>query len=172
MPAPPSPPPRYTDAPLPPYRYRPGRGDPHPLRDPRGYAYGAPEGDEALSECDWATSRTYLYAIDLFNHGYYWACHEALEGLWRGSGRDSEVGVRLQGLIQVAAALLKYGLGQVDAARRLAARGTARLRAGPPVRLGVDGPDLARRVEARLAGVQAYAPIIRLDGLAPADGRA
>lgn len=165
---------RHTADPLPPYRYRPGR-DPHPVRDPRGHAYGAeaaPSVAEPLDAARWPTHHGYLLAVDLFNAGYFWECHEALEAPWRLAGRGSAVGDRLQGLIQLAGAMLKHAVGDRRGARRLAARGAARLRSGPPVLLGVDGPALAASVEAFVADVPgAPAPFIRLEG-APRPGRA
>ena len=51
--------------------------------------------------------QTFLYGIDLFNAGYWWECHEAMEGLWHVAGRGSPAGHTLQAVIQCAAAHLK-----------------------------------------------------------------
>ena len=155
---------RYTAAALPPYRYVPGKG-PHPVRDPRGHSYGAPAEAEQIDAEQWSSCQTYLVAIDLFNHGYYWESHEELERLWRGTGRRTETGVFLQGLIQVAAALLKHSMGQRESASRLAAQGCAKLRTIADVHLGISGPDFAHVIEATLEG-RARGPVtIRLQGL-------
>ncbi len=74
---------RYTTAAFPPYRYVPGQ-EPHPVRDPRGHSYGVPAEADQLDAEQWSSCQTYLAAIDLFNHGYYW---EALKS-WRGCGEE------------------------------------------------------------------------------------
>lgn len=155
---------RYSSAPLPPYRYVPGES-PHPARDPSGHSYGIEEVAVRIDPDDWGRCEAYLYAIDLLNLGYYWEAHEALEGLWRSAGAKSELGLLLQGLIQVAAALLKRGMGEGEGARRLAARGCEKLRATSGVSLGIDRSELAEAVERCIEGREAGAPIIRLAGL-------
>jgi hypothetical protein len=152
---------RYCAAPLPPYRYVPGE-TPHPVHDPRGYAYGAEERAVTIDDRRWQECEAYLHAIDLFNLGYYWEAHEGLEAVWRGAGSASEIGVLLQGVIQVAAALLKLGMGEDEGARRLAAKGCKRLRAAEGVWLGVERRQLADDVDACIAGRSSEAPVIRL----------
>ena len=140
-----SPPPRYTDRPLPAYRFVPGRR-PHPTRSPRGHSYHAPEIPGKLDPADWESCERYLYAVDLFNNHYFWEAHEALEGLWQDAGRESPAGRFLQGLIKVSAALLKHSMGNQDGAVSHAAGGGALLCGTPGVFLGVDGADLAGRI--------------------------
>jgi hypothetical protein len=155
---------RYSTAALPPYRYVPGES-PHPVLDPLGHSYGVHEGGEPFDADRWSSCATYLVAIDLFNFGYYWEAHEELERLWRGAGRRTDTGVFLQGLIQVAAALLKHSMGRTASANRLAAKGCTKLRTIPEPHLGICGPDIARRIEASLEG-RAKGPVtIRLEGL-------
>jgi predicted metal-dependent hydrolase len=96
----------------------------------------------------WQTSEDYLHAIDLFNEGYWWEAHEVLEELWRVAGRGTALGDFLQGLIQVAAALLKAATGARAAAESLARSGGRKLRGSDSIVLGVDGPALASSVEA------------------------
>jgi predicted metal-dependent hydrolase len=56
---------------------------------------------------DWRRDEGYLHAVDLYNHGYWWECHEIFEALWRAAGRqDPADGAFFQGLLQVAAACL------------------------------------------------------------------
>lgn len=158
-------PPRYSTRPLPPYRYIPGRA-PHPLRDPAGHSHGAQLG--AAPEFDparWARSEALRYAVDLFNHGYYWEAHEALEGLWVAVGRHTPAGRFLQGLIQVAVGQLKAVQGHRDAAARLTDEGLAKLGAAPM--FGVDPRALRPQVEARLAG---RGPPPRITLALPEDG--
>ena len=157
---------RYCERPLPPYRYRPGR-TPHPTRHPAGHAYGSeeaaePAASEAFDEARWHECAAYLHGIDLFNHGYWWEAHEALEGPWRAAGRRSGTGDFLQGLIQLAAALLKHATGAPATAERMAARACAKLRRTPGVFLGIDAETLARDAEAFLAGARSEPPTIRL----------
>ena len=135
------------------------------MRDPRGHSYGAPAEADQLDAEQWSSCQTYLAAIDLFNHGYYWESHEELERLWRGTGRRTETGVFLQGLIQVAAALLKRSTDERGSASRLAGKGCAKLRTIADVHLGISGPDLARVIEATLEGRARGRVTIRLQGL-------
>ena len=65
----------------------------------------------------------FLFGIDLYHAGYLWEAHEAWEGVWKDS-RDPLV----QGLIQMAASLLKRHLGNERGARKLADRALLRLR--------------------------------------------
>lgn len=77
----------------------------------------------------WRENELYLYGVDLFNLGYWWEAHAAWEVLWQTTGRREAAGGFLQGLIQVAAALVQHRAGRTDGARRLASKGLARLRA-------------------------------------------
>lgn len=124
--------------PLPPYAFAPGR-TPHPTRHPDGHSYGRELQPRYVAADDWRDSELYLWGIDLFNAGYPWEAHEAWEALWVGCGerRDAVQETFLQGLIQCAAAVVKRSVEQPDAAARLAARATARLRAGPESYMGL-----------------------------------
>jgi hypothetical protein len=127
-------PPRYAPAhPLPPYAYVPGHDLPHPVNDPRGHSYSnAPtDAGDALnavarfadlppdpaSRCRVLTvtlagNSDWLYAIDLFNGGWYWEAHEAWEGFWHALGRTSLEARFVQGLIHLAAAAVKIREGK------------------------------------------------------------
>ena len=127
-------PPRYAPArPLPPYAYVPGHDLPHPVNDPRGHSYSnapADAGDalnaaapftdlppDPASRCrvltvTLAANSDWLYAIDLFNGGWYWEAHEAWEGLWHALGRTSLEARFVQGLIHLAAAAVKIREGK------------------------------------------------------------
>lgn len=100
--------PRYApEMPMPPYTYVPGRS-PHPTSDPGGHSFGKPVMQpELFQPDDWRRSTLYLYAVDLFNHGYYWEAHEAWETLWHASGRTGFVPDFFKGLIKLAAAGVK-----------------------------------------------------------------
>jgi predicted metal-dependent hydrolase len=136
--------PRYCpDRALPRYRYVPGRR-PHPTRDPDGHSFGQGEQFPARADWeprDWKNLTAWLWGVDLFNRFYFWEAHEAWESLWRDAERDSDPALLLQGLIQVAAALLKVELESVEAAARLARKGIEKLNsvsAHRPVLMGLE----------------------------------
>lgn len=94
--------------PLPPYGFVPGQS-PHPLSHPLGHSFGQERLlPPPIDPSHWQKSEAYLYAIDLFNAGFYWECHEALEGLWIVHGRRGIVADYLKGLIHFAAAGVKH----------------------------------------------------------------
>lgn len=140
---------RYSRRDFPAYRHRPGQ-TPHPIRDPAGHSFGKETPPVALEEEHWATNDGYRFAIDLFNRGYYWEAHEELEALWIGSGRNSAVGVFLQGLIQAAAALLKRDCGNQTAALRLAVSAGQKLRLSRALSLGFNPEALAQALDQKL----------------------
>ena len=110
-----TPPQRWTQDPLPPYRYVPGEG-PHPLRDPRGHRYPlfVPE------------NRVHL-GYDLINYRFYWEAHELLEGRWK-ECRGTMEAEWLQSLIQACAHILRLHTGHEQASHRLLTRSLNRLR--------------------------------------------
>ncbi len=113
---------------MPPYQHLPGE-TPHPERDPTGHMFGQSEvASKDWNAEGWRENELYLYGVDLFNFGYWWEAHAAWEALWQTTGRR-EAGRFLQGLIQVAAALVQHRAGRMDGARRLASKGLAKLRA-------------------------------------------
>ena len=120
-----NPPARHSRLRLPPYRHVPGL-TPHPVRHPEGHQYGADE-PAASPECanlpeQWRECEDYLYGIDLFNRAYLWEAHEAWEAVWIAVGKEGEPAAFVQGLIQVAAALLRLHLETPGGARNLMAR--------------------------------------------------
>jgi hypothetical protein len=130
--------PRWSTRPFPPYAFVPGV-HPHPRRDPKGYAFGRPETrPPSLTPENWRDHDDFRYGVDLHNHGYWWACHETLEGIWHVVGHGSPVGRLLQGIIQVAAGNLKRSMNVEEGAQRLWAEGLARLAASPSPFCGVD----------------------------------
>lgn len=98
---------RYSRRPLPPYRFVAGE-TPHPERDPRGHMVGQAETEsEPLRSDSWARNQDYLYAVDLFNHGFYWEAHVYWERLWKLAEPESAERALLQALVQLAAARVK-----------------------------------------------------------------
>jgi uncharacterized protein len=120
---------------LPPYSYVPGHEHPHPVTDPRGHLYGhthsAPIPSESLAQLPTepasrrqalaallATTPLWLYALDLFNEGFYWESHEAWESFWHALGRTTPEAQFVQGLIHLAAACVKIREGRPEGVRR------------------------------------------------------
>jgi hypothetical protein len=120
---------RYSQQPLPPYRYVPGR-HPHPTRDAAGHSHGTRRHRARHGPWDpddWPRFDDWLAGVDLFNHFYFWEAHEAWEGLWATAPRGSAAALLLQGLIQISAALLKVHLRNAAGARRLSTAGVHKL---------------------------------------------
>jgi hypothetical protein len=114
---------------LPPYSYVPGLA-PHPVSDPRGHLFGNVEPPaEELTAAAFSTNETYLVAIDLFNHGYYWEAHEEWEQLWHLAGRKGATADFLKGLIKLAAAGVKLREGRATGVEQHARRAAELLHA-------------------------------------------
>jgi hypothetical protein len=132
-------PPRYAPAnPLPPYSYVPGHDLAHPVTDPRGHSYPAhahtlgglnppavfahlptdPASRRRVLAATLAADPQWLYALDLFNGGWYWESHEAWEGFWNALGRTTPEARFVQGLIHVAAAAVKVREGKPNGVAR------------------------------------------------------
>lgn len=166
---------RYSTRPLPAYRYVPGL-HPHPVRDPRGHSYQpvpALNRHAPWTIDEWRTLDDWLYGVDLFNRFYFWEAHEAWEGLWAAAERETAPALVLQGLIQIAAALLKIHMGVISGARVLSAAGLDKLHRGAAVRptlLGLDVEDSAARFvsyfapleQHQLPAITAQVPLLRL----------
>lgn len=114
---------RYAaDIPFPEYAFVPAK-HPHPVTDPRGHSFGqAHTTATPLDPAQPMASRAFLFAIDLFNAGFYWEAHEAWEGLWVAAGRTGTTADFLKGLIKLAAAGVKAREGQTQGVRRHARR--------------------------------------------------
>lgn len=138
---------RYSERTFPPYQHQPGR-TPHPERDPAGHMYGKTQPPPTTFEPDrWQENELYLYGVDLFNHGYWWEAHAQWELLWQVTDRSATASSFLQGLIQVAAALVQHRAGRAEGARKLARKGVARLRRADRPFMGVDVVAFADAVE-------------------------
>jgi hypothetical protein len=104
------------------YAFVPGK-HPHPVTDPRGHSFGQPHIEpERLDPENPSKCHEYLFAIDLFNAGYYWEAHEAWEGLWVAASRAGTLGDFLKGLIKLAAAGVKSREGLPVGVQRHARR--------------------------------------------------
>ena len=103
--------PRHTLITFPAYRYLPGVNA-HPIRDPKGHSYQKKESPLTAEE-------SYLYGVDLWNHAYWWECHEVFESLWKISPKKSPKRLFFQGWIQFAAAFIQWTLGKPQGVRSL-----------------------------------------------------
>ena len=153
---------RYTQRPFPAYRFLPGK-TPHPTRDKEGHSHGVEEVVlDTFSIQHWFECEMYLYGVDLFNNKYWWEAHEAWEVVWKFVGRSSQTGLFLQGLIQIAAAMLKTEQGLQRPAQRLARDGVAKLALAHGVYLGVEIVTFATVCTSYAAGKLVSPPSIRL----------
>ena len=115
---------------LPASRFVPGL-HPHPTRSPQGHSFGrsSPAAHSPWTPEQWSGLQAYFRGVDLFNRWYFWEAHEAWEPLWRAQPVDSEPGRFIQGLIGVAAALLKLHMREAAAAHTLWQSASDRLNA-------------------------------------------
>jgi hypothetical protein len=132
------PPARYAPAiPFPPYSYVPGHELPHPINDPAGHLYAGrdspheppitssqfsalptqPASRRRALAATLAANARWLYALDLFNAGFYWEAHEVWEGFWHALGRTTPEAQSVQGLIHLTAACVKIREGKAAGVR-------------------------------------------------------
>lgn len=169
--------PRYSQRSLPSYRYVPGL-HPHPTRAPDGHSYHPSltlNRHAPWHPAEWRVLDDWLYGIDLFNRFYFWEAHEAWEGLWAAAERDTAPALLLQGLIQLAAALLKTHLRVFAGACSLSAEGLDKLRRAAlrePRLMGLDLNAVVDRFakyflplqRGELPRIGADVPVLRLAG--------
>jgi hypothetical protein len=122
---------------LPAYRYVPGLL-PHPFRSEKGHMY---HGTPMFAEGDvWEENEQFLYGADLFDARFLWEAHENWEHCWhRSEGAQHKC---IQGLIQMAASLLKHHMGEESPRDRLLASAKSKLQRASEV-----GWDFSRLVE-------------------------
>jgi uncharacterized protein len=77
----------------------------------------------------------YEQGIDLFNEGRFFECHEAWEEIWKRS--DGDVKLFYQGLIQAAVAILHAQRGNLEGARSLYEKASAKLDKIPYENMGL-----------------------------------
>ena len=135
------------DKSFPPYKYLPGR-TPHPRKHPYGQGCVAEEcAGPPLTEANWLTNEAYLYGVDLYNHGYWWEAHECWEAAWY-TTKDEAICHLLQGLIQLAAAWLKWEDGNQRGRRGLWRRSRDHLSAAATAQSSLAGLDVVCVVDA------------------------
>jgi len=101
---------------LPSYIFIPGV-NPHPKKF-GGHMEGLP--DPVADQIDIHSpqdNKFFRYALDLYNHGYYWESHVYFEALWNAHGRTGSVADLLKGMIKLGAAGVKILIHQVEAAQ-------------------------------------------------------
>ncbi len=109
--------PRYLPSlPLPKYKFVPGQ-NPHPKKN-GGHMEG--EKDPVALPVDIhhpESNESLRYAIDLFNHEFYWESHVYFEALWNAHGRVGSTADFFKGMIKLGAAGVKADINQVIAAK-------------------------------------------------------
>jgi len=128
----------YTKFALPAWRYIP-EYEIHPNKNPHiEHIPMLPDTTLKFSAANWQKSERYLYAIDLFNHQYYWEVHEVMEKLWLETDKNSPEGIFLKGIIQLSVALLKNIQSNSIGTLRLTKKALPKLRSQQDVYLGID----------------------------------
>ena len=103
----------YPEKEFPPYAFVPGLNT-HPGK-PGGHMEGEEDPKPApLDPHKFWESEAFLYAIDLYNYGYYWEGHVWLEALWHEAHKEGLMGDFLKGLIKLCAAGVKAKTGQPE----------------------------------------------------------
>jgi NAD(P)-dependent dehydrogenase (short-subunit alcohol dehydrogenase family) len=106
--------------------------------------------------CSSIPSGELLRAVDEFNRGDWYACHETLEELWVGS--DGEIRDLYQGLLQFAVALHHWREGNFNGTVHLLTKGADHLRRVRPI---------CQRIEAETMVAAAYRLREALTALGP-----
>jgi len=152
---------RYTNFDLPVYKFVPGLAV-HPAKNVEiPHIPHLPDSGEAFSLQNWQQSQRYLYAIDLFNLGYYWEVHEVLEKIWLSIGKNSAEGEFIQGLIQLSVALLKNIVKNHQGVQRLYEKALPKLKKQQGIFLGIDVEDFLQQFQ-KLMGEGLQTPTIEL----------
>ncbi len=116
-----------------------------PLQDPSDPEELALTGDPRLRA-----------AIELFNAGQWYACHDGLEELWHETaGAMRPV---LQGILQIAVGQLHLSRGNIRGAAILTGEGLGRLQRCPDLALGLDLPALRTQARVWLQALQQELP--------------
>jgi predicted metal-dependent hydrolase len=128
---------RYSQLPLPPYRFRPGSNR-HPRQQTGEHLPAAAFTPLNPTNACLATHETFRYALDLFNYGFYWECHEALEYLWRKTAKGTPLNTLLQAMIMLAASRLKWLGNSRESSARFARKAGDKLASLPEEFPGID----------------------------------
>ena len=113
---------RHEFAEFPPYTYDRNRERRPRVDSPAGRRAVEDYEPQPLEPDNWRRCGVYLFAIDLFNRGWYWEAHEEWEALWVLAGRQGVTADFLKGLIKLAAAGVKCRESRVNGVARHTAR--------------------------------------------------
>lgn len=106
---------RYSKKIFPAYAFIPGLGMPHPEKVGGHMQEVIVDGERLVH---YLTNEAYLFAVDLYNHGYYWESHVWWEYLWHLEGRKGETADFLKALIKLAAGRVKEKMGETEVAQQ------------------------------------------------------
>jgi len=154
---------RYTDIPLPVRKYIPGKE--RQKYPDESHIPEIPADMGNFGANTWKSSKKYLYAIDLFNFGYWWEAHVILEDLWIQAGKTTLTAKFIQGIIQISAALVKDSQSMPQGAIRLATKGLSKLQLHTGIFLGLNVKEFEHDVERYFAGKISLVPQIILRDL-------
>lgn len=104
-------------------------------------------------DCPRAPAPALLVAVDQFNAGRYFACHETLEELWL--GEPGRLRHYYQGILQVAAGLYHLQRENTRGATLLLDKGAGLLRPFAPICLGIDVAALIAETQRVLTALEA-----------------
>ena len=105
---------RHSKRNFPPYKFIPGKF-PHPEKE-GGYHFGKELIFKAIGP-NLFENEDFLYALDLYNYGYFWEAHVFLEGLWHQVRKgDDPKAALFKGMIKLCAAGVKREQGMEKAA--------------------------------------------------------
>lgn len=97
---------RYCADSLPPYAFIPGLNA-HPLKE-GGHMFESGEPKSTpLTNDNYLTHPHFLYAIDLFNHQFFWESHVFFEAIWNANKRVGPWAEFCKAIIQFAASEIK-----------------------------------------------------------------
>ena len=124
--------------PLPEHAFVPGQT----ARPTQGPVFDAANSAPPVTDpVAWKENGTYLYGINLHNHGFHWEAHEVWEPVWMGCAANTRERALMQGLIQLTNACLKLRMGRTKACDRLIGIARGHLSEAGPVRLMGLSPD-------------------------------
>ncbi|MFU8885191.1 MAG: DUF309 domain-containing protein [Cyanobacteriota bacterium] len=112
-----------------------------------GQAPGSEQEEQAL-----AGDPRLLAAVELFNSGEWYGCHDGLEELWHETaGPMRQV---LQGILQIAVGQLHHSRGNLRGAMILTGEGLGRLQSSPDEALGLNLVALRQHARSWLDALQ------------------
>ncbi len=141
------------------YAFIPGKNI-HPNK-PGGHSFECKEviAAELIENEPWQ-SEELGFALDLYHAGYFWESHVYLEAIWNAHGRKGEIAEFMKALIKLAAAGVKFELGQDEAAWGHLERALELLLALKPELIGIDVAALIKEVDEILSHKSVRLPLV------------